>query len=312
MSEIGTNGKLDIEAAEKLEKKFDTALATRDNGPVLSRVLYAAAIVFALYHIWTAGFGTPVEHVHMGIHLTGLFILIFAGFPMIRTQRALEYRPSSLLSWGNIPAYDWAFATVGVMASLFLAVSWVGLDVFGIIADGRGIYQPDLINPIGDELLGQVPDAVSQQYGADGFIQVIFKRSRRPDYLQHHGSQPAVAMFRIQADAAEGCNVFALESLAVDLDGIEITGVHAGAAKGAFFVYLGYPVNDVNGIIGTYFFAEAAGGTIISNYFNSLHFLIFSCFCQVQSRPVSIQQSARPPPHFFLPKKACPCSTGEA
>jgi TRAP transporter 4TM/12TM fusion protein len=143
MSEIGTNGKLDIEAAEKLEKKFDTALATRDNGPVLSRVLYAAAIVFALYHIWTAGFGTPVEHVHMGIHLTGLFILIFAGFPMIRTQRALEYRPSSLLCWGNIPAYDWIFATVGVMASLFLAVSWVGLDVFGYKIPEQALRQGD-------------------------------------------------------------------------------------------------------------------------------------------------------------------------
>ena len=116
----GSESKIDIEAADRLEKKFDTALATRDNGPLLSRGLYLVAIAFAIYHVWTAGFGTPVEHEHMGIHLTGLFILIFAGFPLIRTQSALEFRPRGLLRWGNIPAYDWAFAILGVMAaSLF-------------------------------------------------------------------------------------------------------------------------------------------------------------------------------------------------
>ena len=67
MSDTGSLGKLDVAAADQLEKKFDTALATRDNGPVLTRVLYFAAIAFAVYHIWTAGFGTPVEHEHMGI-----------------------------------------------------------------------------------------------------------------------------------------------------------------------------------------------------------------------------------------------------
>ena len=68
-----------------------------------ARILYFVAIAFALYHIWTAGFGTPVEHVHMGIHLTGLFIMIFAGFPLIRTQSALEYQRKHLVALGQCP-----------------------------------------------------------------------------------------------------------------------------------------------------------------------------------------------------------------
>ena len=65
----------------------------------------------------------------MGIHLTGLFVLIFAGFPLVRTQSALEYRPNSWLRWGNVPVYGLGIAPIfGVMAALFLAVSWTGLD----------------------------------------------------------------------------------------------------------------------------------------------------------------------------------------
>ena len=150
--ETESTTQLDVQAAEELEKKYDTALATRDNGPTLSRVLYVIAIAFAIYHIWTAGFGTPPEHEHMGVHLTGLFILIFAGFPFIRTQSALEYRPNSLFRYGNIPAYDWAFAIIGVMASLFLAVSWTGLNLFGYEVSEQALRQGDPSVP--DIILG--------------------------------------------------------------------------------------------------------------------------------------------------------------
>ncbi len=145
-------GKIDVAAAEELEKKYDSALATRDNGPTLSRILYFAAIAFALYHVWTAGFGTPVEHQHMGVHLTGLFILIFAGFPMVRSRQALEYQPNGLLRWGNIPAYDWIFAILGVMAALFLAISWDGLNIFGYEISEQALRQGDPSTP--DIILG--------------------------------------------------------------------------------------------------------------------------------------------------------------
>ncbi|MDJ0937152.1 MAG: TRAP transporter permease, partial [Kiloniellales bacterium] len=73
--------KLDVAAAEELERRYDSGLALRATGPLLSRVLFVLAIAYALYHYLTAGFGLPVDFWHMGLHLAGLFILIFTGFP---------------------------------------------------------------------------------------------------------------------------------------------------------------------------------------------------------------------------------------
>ncbi|MEE9587013.1 MAG: TRAP transporter large permease subunit, partial [Hyphomicrobiaceae bacterium] len=136
-------GTLDVEAAEALEKQYDSSLVTRDNGVGFARVLYCIAIAFAFYHIYTAGFGTPVDHVHMGIHLSGLFILIFAGFPLVRSQSALEYKENTWWRWGNVPVYDWVFAAVGVAASLFLTLSWTGLTAFGLDVSEQALRQGD-------------------------------------------------------------------------------------------------------------------------------------------------------------------------
>lgn len=126
------DSQLDAKALEELEKKYDTALNTRDNGPVLTQFLYWASICFALYHLWTTGFGTPVDHVHMGIHLSGLFLFIFAGFPMFKTARALAYSGPSWMRPGNVPLTDWAAMILGVVAALFLWVSWRGFTGFGL------------------------------------------------------------------------------------------------------------------------------------------------------------------------------------
>ncbi len=146
------NTTLDVAAAEQLEKKYDTALATRDNGPLLARFLYGFAIAFAAYHIYTAGFGTPVEHVHMGIHLSGLFVLIFAGSPFIRTQSALEYKNGSWLRWGNVPLPDWLCMVIGICAAMFLALSWTGLSVMGLEVPEQALRQGDPSTP--DIVLG--------------------------------------------------------------------------------------------------------------------------------------------------------------
>ena len=137
------SGTLDVEAVEALEKQYDSSLVTRQNGAVVSKFLFWFAIAFAFYHIWTAGFGTPVDHVHMGIHLSGLFILIFAGFPFVRTQSALEYQKNTWWRWGNVPVYDWVFAVVGVSAALFLALSWTGLTAFGLDVPEQALRQGD-------------------------------------------------------------------------------------------------------------------------------------------------------------------------
>ena len=89
-------------------------------------------VAFAFYHIWTAGFGTPVEHVHMGIHLTGLFLFIFAGFPLLKNDTALAYQSNSLLRYGNVPIYDWIMIVLGICAALYLWLSWTGIPLLGI------------------------------------------------------------------------------------------------------------------------------------------------------------------------------------
>ena len=126
-----------------IEKKYDTALATRDNGPLLSRALYAVSIAFALYHVYTAGFGTPVDYLHMGIHLAGLFILIFAGFPFLRTAYSLVRKPDRWWRFGSVPLHDWVFMALGVAAALFLTLSWRGLTVFGYAIPEQALRQGD-------------------------------------------------------------------------------------------------------------------------------------------------------------------------
>jgi TRAP transporter 4TM/12TM fusion protein len=124
---------LDLKAAEELEKQYDSGLALREHAPLLGRVLFVFAIVFAFYHYVTAGFGLPVDYWHMGIHLAGLFILIFTGFPLWRSARSLALGPASVWRPGNVPLYDWSFAVLGVLAALYLGFSWQGLslEVFG-------------------------------------------------------------------------------------------------------------------------------------------------------------------------------------
>ncbi|WP_375572505.1 TRAP transporter fused permease subunit [Seohaeicola saemankumensis] len=123
---------LDAKALEELEKKYDSALNTRENGPILKPFLYWASICFALYHIWTAGFGTPVDHVHMGLHLSGLFFFILTGFPLFRSAQTMVWTGPSWLRPGNVPLYDWALMAGAVLAALFLWLSWRGFTGFGL------------------------------------------------------------------------------------------------------------------------------------------------------------------------------------
>lgn len=145
---------LDNKALEELEKKYDSALNTRDNGPTLTKVIYWATIAYALYHLWTAGFGTPVDHVHMGIHLAGLFLFIFVGFPLIKSARSLEWRGKSVWAPGNVPLYDWALTGLAMASSLFLWLSWRGFTGFGFDLPEQALRQG---NPSGlDVFFGSV------------------------------------------------------------------------------------------------------------------------------------------------------------
>ena len=122
---------LSQEKLEEIERKFDEGTATRAVGPNIAAGLRAFGILFAIYHFLTAGFGVPVDHWHMGIHLAGLFVLTYALFPLVKTKNHYALMATK---WriGNVPIYDLVFMILGVGAALYLGFAWRGIEWLGI------------------------------------------------------------------------------------------------------------------------------------------------------------------------------------
>lgn len=123
------SNQLDVNAAEQLEAKYDSGIVLREIGGRTGSFLYWFAIAFALYHYITAGIGLPVDYWHMGLHLAGLFVLIFTGFPFWRSDRSLSLKPDNWWRFANIPALDWLLIVLGVLGALHLGMSWRGWDI---------------------------------------------------------------------------------------------------------------------------------------------------------------------------------------
>ena len=109
-----------------IEAKYDEVSMGRVLAPAMQRAVNVVAIVFALYHYYTAGFGTPRLEVHEGWHLAGLFVMIFATFPLLRTKTAQKliangWRP------GGVPIYDIVLMVLGVTAALWVGLAWHGV-----------------------------------------------------------------------------------------------------------------------------------------------------------------------------------------
>ncbi|ABD55796.1 TRAP transporter permease [Jannaschia sp. CCS1] len=119
------------EELAEIERKYDEGAATRPVGPRLGLALRAVALTFAVYHYLTAGFALPADHWHMGWHLAGLFILTYAFFPLFKTKRAFEMRPSAFRV-GNVPIFDFVLMILGVGAALYLGLAWRGIPGLGI------------------------------------------------------------------------------------------------------------------------------------------------------------------------------------
>lgn len=150
MAEIG---KLDVAAAEELERQYDSGLALRPTGRFVQRFFFGVAIAFAIYHFLGAGFGVPVDYWHMGIHLCGLFVLVFIGFPFLKSRRAMSLEGRGWLKPGNVPLYDWLFMLGGSAAALYLGAFWTGLD-FNLL--GLELFLPEQAlrqgNPTGSDV----------------------------------------------------------------------------------------------------------------------------------------------------------------
>ncbi len=119
------------EELEAIERKYDEGLATRALAPGSAQILRWVALVFATYHYLTAGFALPTDFWHMGWHLSGLFILTYSFFPILKAKGA--FAPNSgRFRIGGIPIPDLALMCLGVAASLYLGIAWRGLEWLGI------------------------------------------------------------------------------------------------------------------------------------------------------------------------------------
>ncbi|MEQ8322151.1 MAG: TRAP transporter permease [Rhodospirillales bacterium] len=119
----------DIKKAEELERKYDSGLNTRALGPVLLKFSFVFSILFAAYHYWTAGFGTPIDYWHMGFHMSGVILLVFIGFPMIKDDLSQNLQPNTWWRYSNVPLWDWVFIIVGIACSLYIGVTWYAIDL---------------------------------------------------------------------------------------------------------------------------------------------------------------------------------------
>jgi TRAP transporter 4TM/12TM fusion protein len=146
---------LDVEQAEKLEQQYDSGLQIRAVGPWLVRFTFLFSILFAAYHYVTAGTGVPVDYWHMGFHMSGVIILVFIGYPMLKRDRSRELHANTWWRFSNVPLWDWLLILAGVASSLYIGITWYEIDF---------------------ELLGWrffLPEQVLRQ-GDPAFIDVIF------------------------------------------------------------------------------------------------------------------------------------------
>ncbi|WP_420336056.1 TRAP transporter permease [Roseibium sp.] len=122
---------LSDEELADIEKKFDEGAAVREVTPAFSAFLRVVALAFAVYHYLTAGFGLPPDYWHMGIHLSGLFVLIYALYPHHKSDTAFDLNTGAL-RLGGVPYLDVLLMILGVASALYLGFAWHGIPFLGI------------------------------------------------------------------------------------------------------------------------------------------------------------------------------------
>lgn len=178
---------------DAIERKYDEASQTRKVGAHTGVVLRAVALLFSVYHFITAGFGLPTNHWHLGIHLSGLFILIYAFFPVIKTKNLFIIK-ATRFRIGNIPVYDWVFMILGVAASLYVGFAWHGVPLLGIEEQTFRMGNPNAYDiALGCILIVLVLDIVRRTLGwilpliICLFIAYALLGPYAPDVLRHPG-----------------------------------------------------------------------------------------------------------------------------
>ncbi|MEX0339612.1 MAG: TRAP transporter permease, partial [Arenibacterium sp.] len=114
-----------------IEEKYDEGAATRSVTPGFGKFLRYVALTFAVYHYLTAGFALPTDYWHMGWHLSGLFILTYSLYPLVKTKTSFDLNTGAL-RLGGVPFLDIILMVLGVASALYLGLAWRGIDFLGV------------------------------------------------------------------------------------------------------------------------------------------------------------------------------------
>ena len=141
---------LDITQSAKLEQKYDSGLQVRALGPWLVKFTFLFSVLFAAYHYVTAGIGVPVDYWHMGVHMSGVIILVFIGYPMLKKGRSAGLHTNTWWRFGNVPLWDWVLILAGVASSLYIGFTWYEIN-FEFM--GEHFFLPEQVMRQGDPAL---------------------------------------------------------------------------------------------------------------------------------------------------------------
>lgn len=122
---------LSSEELAAIEEKYDEGAAIRSVTPAFGLFLRYVALTFAVYHYLTAGFALPADYWHMGWHLSGLFILTYSLYPLIKTKKSLGLNTGPM-RLGGVPYLDLFLMLIGVAAALYIGIAWRGVGVLGV------------------------------------------------------------------------------------------------------------------------------------------------------------------------------------
>jgi TRAP transporter 4TM/12TM fusion protein len=109
---------IDDKAAAELEAKYDSEMRFRPMANVALSTVTFLLIALSAFHYYTAGFGLLREATHRGVHLAFVLGLIFLVFAFNKSKSAQQAS-----SWHHplgLPLYDWVFALLAVLSSLYI------------------------------------------------------------------------------------------------------------------------------------------------------------------------------------------------
>ncbi len=118
---------IDARRAQQIAEEFESERRMRPIQPLLAGFVFLFLLVFGLYHYFTAGFGIPIDHWHMGIHLSGVLLMIFLLYPA-RRLTSTDPAPSSWHHPLGVPIWDWLAGILAILAALWIGISWEGFS----------------------------------------------------------------------------------------------------------------------------------------------------------------------------------------